>query len=68
VRWSAAWTAAATSCAVSASIAMLGAGNNGARKHVRPFSLLNIARREQGIGGGSTMLRKNNDLRHGPVR
>jgi hypothetical protein len=26
-----------------------GAGNNGARKHVRPFSLLNIARREQGI-------------------
>ena len=26
-----------------------GAGNNGARKYVRPFSLLNIARREQGI-------------------
>ena len=26
-----------------------GAGNNGARKHVRPFSLLNIARREQGV-------------------
>ncbi len=26
-----------------------GAGNNGARKHVGPFSLLNIARREQAI-------------------
>ena len=26
-----------------------GAGNNGARKHVRPFSLLNISWRKQGI-------------------
>src|ERR1035437_6382882 len=30
------------------------AGNNGARKHVRPFSLLNVARRGRGIRWGIT--------------